>query len=83
MVRVFANDPGNWSEIKVERFQKHKKKKNGMRGHLNTQHYKVRIKGKWNNPGKEVAPASIPQYCSYLKGSLWCTLYYGRQTWLI
>ena len=23
---------------------------------LNIQHYKVRIKSKWNNPGKEVAP---------------------------
>ena len=24
---------------------------------LNTQHYKVWIKDKWNNPGKEVAPS--------------------------
>ena len=28
---------------------------------LNTQHYKVRIKGKWSNPRKEVAFSPIPQ----------------------
>ncbi len=28
---------------------------------LNTQDYKVHIKGKWSNPGKEVAPSPIPR----------------------
>ena len=28
---------------------------------LKTQNYKVRIKGKWNNPGKEIAPFHTPQ----------------------
>ena len=41
---------------------------------LNTQHYKVQIKGKWSNPGKEVESSSTPRCCSYLKGSLWVTL---------
>ena len=29
---------------------------------LNTQHYKVHIKGKWSNPRKGVAPSPTPQY---------------------
>ena len=32
---------------------------------LNTQHYKVRIKDKWNNRGKGVAPSPTPQRRSY------------------
>ena len=44
---------------------------------LNTQHYKVRVK--WSNPGKEVAPSPTPLYSSYWKGSLRVTLDYGRQ----
>ena len=32
---------------------------------LNTQHYKVRIKVKWNNPGKGVAPSPTPCCSSY------------------
>ena len=32
---------------------------------LKTQHFKVRIKGKWSNPGKGVAPSPIPRYSSY------------------
>ena len=45
---------------------------------LNTQHYKVRIKIKWSNPGKGVAPPT-PWCSSYQKGSLRVTLDYGRQ----
>ena len=41
---------------------------------LNTQHYKVRIKGKWSNPGKGVAPSPTPRYRDYWKGSLRVTL---------
>ena len=36
---------------------------------LNTQHYKVQIKGKWNNSGKGVASSPIPWCSSYLKGA--------------
>ena len=32
---------------------------------LKTQHYKVQIKGKWNNLWKGVAPSSTPWCCSY------------------
>ena len=32
---------------------------------LNTQHYKVRIKSKWNNPGIGVVPSPTPQCSSY------------------
>ena len=27
---------------------------------INTQHYKIQIKGKWSNPRKRVAPSSTP-----------------------
>ena len=37
---------------------------------LNTQHYKVLIKGQWSNPGKEVEPSHTPRCSSYWKGSL-------------
>ena len=37
---------------------------------LNTQHYKVRIKGKVNIPGKGVAPSPTSWCSSYWKGSL-------------
>ena len=44
---------------------------------LNTQHYKGRIKGKWSNLGKGVAPSPTPTQ-SNGKGSLRVTLEYGR-----
>ena len=47
---------------------------------LNTQHYKVRIKGKWSDPGKGVVPSPTCQYYSYWKGSRWVTFH---TTWLI
>ena len=37
---------------------------------LNTQHYKLRIKGKWSNPRKGVAPSSTPRRSSYWKENL-------------
>ena len=45
---------------------------------LNTQHCKVRIKGKWSNPGNGVALCS-----SYLKGNFRVTLDYGRQLYFL
>ena len=41
---------------------------------LNTQHYKVWIKGKWSNPGKELVSSITLWWGSYLKGSLQVTL---------
>ena len=32
---------------------------------LNTQHYKVRIKVKWSNPGNAVVPSPTPRCSSY------------------
>ena len=46
---------------------------------FNTEQYKVRIKDKLSNPGKEVAPSSTPRFSSYWKGSLMVTLDYSRQ----
>ena len=33
---------------------------------LNTQHYKIRIKVKWSNPGKGVVPSPMPTFFTYL-----------------
>ena len=46
---------------------------------LNTQHYKVRIKGKVEQSREGVAPSPTPWCSSYRKGSLRVTLDYGRQ----
>ena len=47
---------------------------------LNTQHDKVRIKGKMSNPEKGVASSPTPQCSSYWKGDLRTALDYGRPT---
>ena len=46
---------------------------------LNTQHYKVRIKGKVEQSREGVAPSPTPWCSSSRKGSLRVTLDYGRQ----
>ena len=46
---------------------------------LNTQHYKVRIKGKVEPSREGVAPSPTCWCSSYRKGSLRVTLDYGRQ----
>ena len=50
---------------------------------LNTQHYKVRIKGNVEQSRERVAPSPTPWCCSYRKGSLRVTLDYGRQLYLL
>ena len=50
---------------------------------LNTQYHKVRIKDKWSNLEKGVAPFPTPHYSSYWKGSLWVAIDYGRSFFLI
>ena len=45
---------------------------------LYTQHYKVRIKCKWNNSRERIAPSPTLQCGTYWKGSLWVTLDYCR-----
>ena len=50
MGRVFANGPGDWGSILGWVLQKtHKMAIDASL--LNTQHYKVYIKGKWSNQG--------------------------------
>ena len=46
---------------------------------LNTQHYKVRIKGKWSNHRNKVAPSPKPLCRIYWTGNLQVTFDYGRQ----
>ena len=70
--RVFANGPGDLCSIPGQVIPKPQKivLDTSM---LNTQHNKVRIKGKWSNLGKGVAPflpLRVPLHC-------------GRQLYLI
>ena len=43
---------------------------------LNTQHHKAHIKGKWNNPGKGVAPSPTPKTQMVVDVSLLNTQHY-------
>ena len=76
--RVFANGPGDLCSIPGRVIPKTLKMVLDT-SLLNTQQYKVRIKGKVENPGKGVAPSPTPQRSSYRKGSLLVALDYGRQ----
>ena len=76
MVRVFANGLGDSGSIPGRVIPKTLKMILGATL-LNTQHYKVRVK--WSNPGKKVAPTSTTWCRSYQKGSLRVTLDYGCQ----
>ena len=50
MVRVFANDPGDQGSVPGRVISKTQKKMVLDASFFDTQHYKVRIKGKWSNP---------------------------------
>ena len=57
MVRVFANGSADRSSIPdLVIANTHKMLLDAS--FFNTQHYKVRIKGKWSNPGKKLHPPS-------------------------
>ena len=74
MVRVFANGPGDLGSIPDQVIPKTQKMVLDATL-LNTQHYKVCIKGKMDNPGKGVTPSPTPRFSSsYWKGSLRVTL---------
>ena len=60
MVRMFANGSGELGLVLGRDIPK-TQKMILVASLLNTQHYKVRIKGKWSNPGKEVAPSQTPR----------------------
>ena len=76
-VSVFANGPGDLASIPGRVIPKTQKMVLDA-SLLNTQHYKVRIKGKVEQSREGVAP-SLTHWCSsYRKGSLRVTLDYGR-----
>ena len=74
-VRVFANGPEDLGSIPVESYQRLKKLDASL---LNTQHYKVRIKGKVEQSKEGVAPSATSWCSSYWTGSLRVTLDYDR-----
>ena len=76
--RVFANGPGDLGSIPGRVMPKTQKMLLDA-SLLNTQHYKVRIKGKVKQSREGVAPSPTPWCSSYRKGSLRVTLDYGRQ----
>ena len=77
-VRVFANGPGDLGSI-LGRVIPTTQKMVLDASLLNTQHYKVRIKGKVEPSREGVAPSPTSWCSSYRKGSLRVTLDYGRQ----
>ena len=81
-VRVFANGPGDLGSIPGRVIPKTQKMVLDA-SLLNTQHYKVRIKGKVGQSREGVAPSPTPWCSSYRKGSLRVTLDYGRQLYLL
>ena len=81
-VRVFANGPGDLGSIPGRVIPKTQKMVLDA-SLLNTQHYKVRIKGKVEQSREGVAPSPTPWCSSYRKGSLRVTLDYGSQLYLL
>ena len=75
---VFANRPGDLGSIPGRVIPKTQKMVLDA-SLLNTQHYKVRIKGKVEQSREGVAPSPTHWCSSYRKGSLRVTLDYGRQ----
>ena len=75
---IFANGPGDLGSIPGRVIPKTQKMVLDA-SLLNTQHYKVWIKGKVEQSREGVAPSPTPWCSSYRKGSLRVTLDYGRQ----
>ena len=78
-VRVFANGPGDLGSIPGRVIPKTLKMVLDA-SLLNTQHYKVRIKGKVEQSMER--SRALPGVVSYRKGSLQVTLDYGRQLYI-
>ena len=76
--RVFANDPGVMGSVSGRVIPKTLKMVLDT-FLLNTQRYKVRLRIKWSNPGKGVAPYPTPRCSSYWKRSPRVALNNGRQ----
>ena len=80
MVRVFANGPGDRGSVPDRVIPKTQKMVLDV-SLLNTQHYKVRIEGKVEQFRKR--SNALPWCSSYRKGSIWVTLKYGLQLYLL
>ena len=79
---MFANGPGDLGSIPGRVIPKTQKMVLDA-SLLNTQHYKVRIKGKVEQSREGVAPSPTLWCSSYRKGSLRVTLDYGRQLYFL
>ena len=79
---MFANGPGDLGSVPGRVIPKTQKMVLDA-SLLNTQHYKVWIKGKVGQSREGVAPSPTPWCSSYRKGSLRVTLDYGRQLYLL
>ena len=82
MVRIFTNCPGDRGSIPGQVIPKTLKMTLDA-ALLNIQHYKVRMRSKWSNSGKEVVPSSTPRCSSYWKGSLRVAPEYSRPIYYI
>ena len=82
IVKMFANGPVDLGSIPGRVIPKTEKMVLDA-SLLNTQHYKVQIKGKWSNSWKGVAPSPTPQCSKYRKGSLWVTLNYVWSLYIV
>ena len=70
-----------WVQSQVASYQRHKKWYL-IPPCLTLRNIRYVSRVKWSNPGKRVAPSSIPWCSSYWKGSLQVTLDNGRQLYL-
>ena len=77
-IRVFANGPGDLGSIPGRVIPKTQKLVLDA-SLLNTQHYKVRIKGKVEQSRERSSAPPTPRCSSYQKGNLRVTLDYGRE----
>ena len=68
---------------KLKKKKKKKKKRYLMPPFLTLSIIRYGSRVKWSNPGKGVAPSPTPQCSSYRKGSLWVTLDYSYQLYLL
>ena len=74
---MFANCPGEWGLIPGQVIPKTQNMVLDA-SLLNTQHYKIWVKGKWSNPGKGVVPPIHLSVVAIKK----VTFDYGRPTYL-
>ena len=81
MGSVFANGPGDRDSISGWSHTNESKMVLDA-ALLNSQHYKVWIKGKRNNPGKGVGMSPTPQCSNYCKKRLWVTLDNSQTTYI-